>query len=54
MLAREQDELVIGASSTYSAEWLERRLKDRAAQVLSSLGGEPVSVRFVWDGAHQG
>ncbi len=47
LLARDGDELVVGAASAYAAEWLERRLAHRAGQVLSALGGEPVSVRFV-------
>ena len=47
LLARDGDELVIGAASAYAAEWLERRVGHRTAQVLSALGGERVSVRFV-------
>ena len=47
LLVRDGDELVIGTASGYAAEWLDRRLAHRAAQVLSALGGEPVSVRFV-------
>jgi hypothetical protein len=50
LLARDGDELVVGAASGYAAEWLDRRLAHRAAQVLSALGGEPVSVRFVAEG----
>lgn len=47
LLAREEDQLVVGAASAYAAEWLDRRVAHRAGQVLSALGGEPVSVRFV-------
>ncbi len=47
LLARDGDELVVGVSSAYGAEWLERRIAQRAAAVLSALGGEPVGVRFV-------
>ena len=47
LLARDGDELVVGAASAYAAGWLDRRVALRAGQVLSALGGEPVSVRFV-------
>ncbi len=47
LLARDGDEIVVGVSSAYGAAWLERRIAQRTAQVLSALGGEPVSVRFV-------
>ncbi len=47
LLARDGEELVVGVSSAYAAEWLERRIAQRSAQVLSALGGEPVGVRFV-------
>jgi hypothetical protein len=47
LLARDGDELVVGVSSAYAAEWLERRIAQRSASVLSALGGEPVGVRFV-------
>lgn len=47
LLARDGDDLVVGVSSAYAAEWLERRIAQRSAQVLSALGGEPVGVRFV-------
>ena len=50
LLARESDVIVVGTTSAYAAEWLERRVAYRAGQVLSALGGEPVSVRFIWEG----
>jgi hypothetical protein len=54
LLARDGGELVVGVSSAYGAEWLERRLGPRAAQVLSAVGGEPVGVRFVAENQWQG
>ncbi|MDP9349923.1 MAG: replication protein [Chloroflexota bacterium] len=47
LLAREGDELVVGTGTAYAAEWLQRRIAHRAAQLLSAIGGEQVSVRFV-------
>ncbi len=47
LLAREGDELVVGTGTAYAAEWLQRRIAHRAAQLLSALGGERVDVRFV-------
>ncbi len=47
LLAREGDELIVGAATDYGAEWLNRRLATEAARLLSALGGERVSVRFV-------
>ncbi len=47
LLAREGDELVVGAGTAYAAEWLQRRVAHQAAQILSALGGERVAVRFV-------
>jgi hypothetical protein len=51
LLAREDGELVVGVSSAYGAEWLERRLGPRAVEALSAVGGEPVGVRFVAENA---
>ncbi|HSH78592.1 MAG TPA: replication protein [Herpetosiphonaceae bacterium] len=47
LLAREGDELVVGAGTAYAAEWLQRRIAHRAAQLLSAIGGEQVTMRFV-------
>lgn len=47
LLARDGSELVVGTANSYAAQWLGRRVKRQAGQVLSALGGEPVSVRFV-------
>ena len=47
LLARDDDELVVGTGTAYAAEWLQRRIAHRAAQILSALGGERVAVRFV-------
>ncbi len=47
LLAREGDELIVGTGTAYAAEWLQRRIAHRAAQLLSAIGGEQVSVRFV-------
>ncbi len=47
LLARDGDELVVGTGTAYAAEWLQRRIAHRAAQLLSALGGERVAVRFV-------
>ena len=47
LLAREGDDLIVGAGTSYAAEWLQRRVAHRAAQLLSTLGGERVGVRFV-------
>lgn len=47
ILGRDDSTLYIGASSVFSAGWLDRRLSHRAAALLSSLGGEAVKVRFV-------
>ncbi len=47
LLAREGDELVVGTGTAYAAEWLQRRIAHRAAQLLSAIGGEQVFVRFV-------
>ncbi len=47
LLAREGDELVVGTGTAYAAEWLQRRIAHRAAQVLSTIGGERVAVCFV-------
>ncbi len=47
LLAREGDALVVGTGTAYAAEWLQRRIAHRAAQLLSAIGGEQVSVRFV-------
>jgi hypothetical protein len=55
LLAREGNELIVGAGTSYAAEWLQLRVARRAAQLLSALGGERVGVRFVaetdWRGA---
>ena len=51
LLAREGDDLIVGAGTSYAAEWLQRRVAHRAAQLLSALGGERVAVRFVAEAA---
>lgn len=51
LLAREGGDLIIGISSAYGAEWLERRLGPRAVEALSAVGGERVGVRFVAENA---
>jgi hypothetical protein len=51
LLAREGDELVVGAGTAYAAEWLQRRVAHQVAQLLSALGGERVAVRFVAEAA---
>ncbi len=47
LLARNGDELVVGTRTLYAAEWLQRRVAHKAAQVLSVIGGEQVTVHFV-------
>ncbi len=47
LLARDGNDLIVSARTSYAAEWLQRRVAHRAAQLLSTLGGERVGVRFV-------
>lgn len=47
IIERQRNELRVSVSSTYAAEWLQRRVGKRASELLSGLGGETVSVRFL-------
>ncbi len=53
LLDREGDQVVVSVHTTYAAQWLNRRLASQAARVLSALGGELVTVRFVSPAAYR-
>lgn len=46
LTGREDSELRVSVSTAYAADWLQRRLGQKASQLLSSIGGEQVTVRF--------
>ncbi len=47
LLASDQEEYVVGVRNDYAKDWLENRLSETIARTLTTLAGEPVSVRFV-------
>ena len=45
-LAFENDQFVIGAPSTFTVEWLDKRLRHLITKSLSGVIGRPVEVEF--------
>jgi|HubBroStandDraft_6_1064221.scaffolds.fasta_scaffold125889_1 chromosomal replication initiator protein len=52
-LALSGDELTLSVQSPFARDWAENRLKSQLAEVLSSLLGYPISLRFVVQDAEQ-
>ncbi|MDP9380480.1 MAG: replication protein [Chloroflexota bacterium] len=53
LLGRHGEDLVVGVTTVYAAEWLDRCLRERASELLSTLIGERVGVRFVAEAVYR-
>jgi chromosomal replication initiator protein len=47
LLASDENEFVIGVRNDYAKDWLENRLRETIVRTLSTITGDPISVRFV-------
>lgn len=47
LLAKEDDEFVIGVRNDYAKDWLENRLHDTILRTLTAIYRQPIKIRFV-------
>ncbi len=47
LLTFDEDEFVVGVRNDYAKDWLENRLSDTVKRTVSTIIGQPVTVRFV-------
>ncbi len=47
LLAKEEDEFVIGVRNDYAKDWLENRLRDTILRTLSAIYDQQTQIRFV-------
>ena len=47
LLAKEENEFVIGVRNDYAKDWLENRLHDTILRTLTAISRQPVTIRFV-------